>query len=58
MEDVSNFSSVFRVVAYLRRYPHFAMGTMLCALGSTAMVIVFPEVTRLAVDALLSLIHI
>jgi ABC-type multidrug transport system fused ATPase/permease subunit len=52
MGGVSNFSSVFRVVAYLRRYPHFAMGTMLCALGSTAMVIVFPEVTRLAVDAL------
>jgi ABC-type multidrug transport system fused ATPase/permease subunit len=49
---VSNLSSVFRVVAYLRRYPHFAVGTMLCALGSTAMVIVFPEVTRLAIDAL------
>lgn len=49
---VSKSSSILRVVAYLQRYPHYAMGTLLCALGSTAMVIVFPEVTRVAVDAL------
>lgn len=41
---------IFRVFAYLRRYPLLAAGTLLCALVSTLMVIVFPAVTQRIVD--------
>lgn len=43
-------NTVFRVLRYLRRYPGWAAGTLLCALLSTALVIVFPKVTQLIVD--------
>lgn len=43
-------STVLRVFRYLRRYPGWAAGTLICALLSTALVIVFPKVTQLIVD--------
>lgn len=42
--------SIFRVLAYLRRYPWLAAGTLSCAVLMTLMVIVFPKVSQLAID--------
>ncbi len=42
--------TVLRVFRYLRRYPGWAAGTLLCALLSTVLVIVFPKVTQLLID--------
>src|SRR6266705_578184 len=38
--------TVWRVFAYLKRYPWMAAGTMTCAVLSTLMVIVFPAATK------------
>jgi ATP-binding cassette, subfamily B, bacterial len=38
--------TVWRVFAYLRRYPWMAAGTLTCAVLSTLMVIVFPAATK------------
>src|SRR5436853_2015404 len=45
--------TVWRVFAYLRRYPWMALGTLACAVLSTLMVIVFPAVTKLVIDEVL-----
>jgi len=42
--------TVWRVFAYLKRYPWLAAGTLGCAIAGTLMVIVFPAVTKLIVD--------
>lgn len=42
-----------RVFAYLRRYPGLAAATLLCAMGSSVMVIIFPVVTQRIVDDVL-----
>ena len=42
--------TVWRVFAYLKRYPWLAAGTLACAILSTLMVIVFPAVTKSIVD--------
>ena len=42
--------TVWRVFAYLRRYPALAAGTLACAILGTLMVIVFPAVTKSIVD--------
>jgi ABC-type multidrug transport system fused ATPase/permease subunit len=42
--------TVWRVFAYLKRYPWMATGTLGCAILSTLMVIVFPGVTKWIVD--------
>jgi ATP-binding cassette subfamily B protein len=42
-----------RVFAYLRRYPLLAAATLLCALGSSVMVIIFPVVTQRIIDDVL-----
>jgi len=42
--------TVVRVFAYGRRYPWMAAGTLVCAIFSTAMVVVFPKVTQLVID--------
>ena len=42
--------TILRVFAYVRRYPGMAAGTLLCAIVSTAMVVVFPKVTQLIID--------
>src|SRR6266516_5666492 len=38
--------TVWRVFAYLKRYPWMAAGTLTCAILTTLMVIVFPSVTK------------
>jgi ABC-type multidrug transport system fused ATPase/permease subunit len=42
-----------RVFAYLRRYPRLATATLLCALGSSVTVIIFPVVTQRIIDDVL-----
>ena len=42
--------TVWRVFAYLKRYPWLAAGTLGCAIAGTLMVIVFPAVTKSIVD--------
>src|SRR5215467_6088297 len=42
--------TVWRVFAYLKRYPWLATGTLTCASVGTLMVIVFPSVTKWIVD--------
>jgi ATP-binding cassette, subfamily B, bacterial len=44
---------VWRVFAYLKRYPWMAAGTLACAILGTLMVIVFPAVTKLVIDEVL-----
>ena len=45
--------TVWRVFAYLKRYPLLALGTLSCALLGTLMVVVFPAVTKLVIDEVL-----
>ncbi len=42
--------TVWRVFAYLKRYPGLAAGTFTCAIMGTLMVIVFPGVTKWIID--------
>src|SRR5881296_1661524 len=42
--------TVWRVFAYLKRYPWMAAGTLTCAILSTLMVIVFPAATKWIID--------
>jgi ATP-binding cassette, subfamily B, bacterial len=42
--------TIWRVFAYLKRYPWLAVGTLACAIAGTLMVIVFPAVTKSIVD--------
>ena len=42
--------TVWRVFAYLKRYPWMAAGTLACAILSTLMIIVFPAVTKFIID--------
>src|SRR2546421_17216 len=46
-------NTVPRVFAYLRRYPWLALGTLSCAIVGTAMVLVFPAVTKGGIDEVL-----
>jgi ATP-binding cassette subfamily B protein len=46
-------NTVPRVFAYLRRYPWLALGTLSCAIVGTAMVLVFPAVTKQVIDEVL-----
>jgi ATP-binding cassette subfamily B protein len=46
-------NTVPRVFAYLRRYPWLALGTLSCAVVGTAMVLVFPAVTKRVIDEVL-----
>src|ERR1043166_8723431 len=43
-------NTVWRVFAYLKRYPWLAAGTLACAILGTLMVIVFPGVTKWIID--------
>jgi ATP-binding cassette subfamily B protein len=43
-----------RVFRYLRRYPWYGVGTMLCAIVSTAAGLAFPKLTQLMIDNVLS----
>src|SRR6267142_5848912 len=42
--------TVWRVFAYLKRYPWIAAGTLTCVIFGTLMVIVFPAVTKLIIN--------
>src|SRR5260370_41192555 len=42
--------TVWRVFAYLKRYPWLAAGNLTCAIVGTRMVIVFPSVTKWIID--------
>jgi ABC-type multidrug transport system fused ATPase/permease subunit len=42
--------TVWRVFAYLKRYPWLAAGTLACAILGTLLVIVFPTVTKWIID--------
>jgi ATP-binding cassette, subfamily B, bacterial len=42
--------TVWRVFAYLKRYPWMAAGTLTCAILSTLMVIVFPAATKWVIN--------
>ena len=42
--------TIWRVFAYLKRYPWLATGMLACAITGTLMVIVFPAVTKRVVD--------
>lgn len=42
--------TIFRVFAYVRRYPWMATGMMACAVVGTLMVVVFPKVTQVIID--------
>ena len=42
--------TIWRVFAYLKRYPGLAAGTLACAILGTLMVIVFPGVTKWIID--------
>lgn len=42
--------SIVRVLGYLRRYRWMALATLLCAVGSTLMVVVFPAATQRIID--------
>jgi ATP-binding cassette, subfamily B, bacterial len=43
-------TTVWRVFAYLKRYPWMAAGTLTCAILSTVLVIVFPATTKWIID--------
>src|SRR6266513_1431290 len=43
-------NTVWRVFAYLKRYPWLAAGTLTCAIVGTLTVIVFPSVTKWIID--------
>jgi ABC-type multidrug transport system fused ATPase/permease subunit len=45
--------TVWRVFAYLKRYPLLGSGTLACAILGTLMVVVFPAVTKLIIDEVL-----
>jgi len=49
--------TVWRVFAYLKRYPWLAAGTLGCAIIGTLMVIVFPAVTKRIIDDVVRLHH-
>src|ERR1700731_410170 len=49
--------TLWRVFAYLKRYPWMAAGTLSCAILGTLMVIVFPAVTKRIIDDVVRLHH-
>ena len=50
---IENMKTVWRVFAYLKRYPWMAAGTLACAILGTLMVIVFPAVAKRVIDEVL-----
>jgi ABC-type multidrug transport system fused ATPase/permease subunit len=49
--------TVWRVFAYLKRYPFLALATLACAIIGTLMVIVFPAVTKRIIDEVIGEHH-
>ncbi len=50
LPNYKEMKTIWRVFAYLKRYPWLAAGTLGCAIAGTLMVIVFPAVTKAIVD--------
>src|SRR2546428_95653 len=50
--------TVWRVFAYLKRYPWMAAGTLSCAILTTLMVIVFPGATKLIINGVVAVLQI
>jgi len=48
-----SMNTVWRVFAYLKRYPWMATGTLVCAILSTVMIAAFPAVTKRIIDEVL-----
>ena len=48
-----SMNTVWRVFAYLKRYPWMATGTLACAIISTVMIAAFPAVTKRIIDQVL-----
>ena len=53
MVNCREMNTIWRVFAYLKRYPWLAAGTLTCAIAGTLMVVVFPAVTKRIVDEVL-----
>ena len=53
----SAMKTVWRVFAYLKRYPLIALGMLACAIVATLMVIVFPVVTKEILDVVIRQHH-
>ena len=53
-EEKKKRSPILRVFGYVRRYPLLASGMLLCAVGGTLTVIVFPQVTQRVTDTIQS----
>src|SRR3989440_1281645 len=51
-------TTVWRVFAYLKRYPALAIGMLACAIAGTLMVIVFPVVTKEVLDVVIQQRHL
>src|SRR5438552_192411 len=51
---VLHMRTVWRVFAYLKRYPWMGTATLACAILGTLMVIVFPAVTKQIIDEVLN----
>jgi ATP-binding cassette, subfamily B, bacterial len=49
--------TIWRVFAYLKRYPVLALATLACAIIGTLMVIVFPAVTKRIIDEVIGEHH-
>lgn len=49
--------TIWRVFAYLKRYPFLALGMLTCAIFGTLMVIVFPAVTKQVLDVVVQKHH-
>lgn len=45
--------TIFRVLAYVRRYPGMATAQLVCAILGTLMILVFPGITREVVDVVI-----
>src|SRR5215475_7117294 len=52
-----SMKTVWRVFAYLKRYPLLASGMLGCAIFSTLMVVVFPAVTKQVLDVVIKQHH-
>src|SRR2546423_12785399 len=53
----AGIKTVWRVFAYLKRYPFIALGMLACAIVGTLMLIVFPVVTREVLDVVIRQHH-
>src|SRR5690348_15352943 len=53
----SGMKTVWRVFAYLKRYPAIAVGMLACAILGTLMVYVFPVVTKQVLDVVIQQHH-